>query len=263
MILSWYNLIVTMDDATNEIYSAFFVEQEGTWSSLRGIQEVIEQQGLFCSLYTDRGAHYWSTPKAGQKVDKARPTQFHRAMNQLGIEMIAAYSPEARGRSERMFGTLQGRLPQELRSAGIRSIEEANQFLKETFLPQFNQRFKVAAQDEHHAFVPWASHLLLKDILCIQEQRTVSKDNTISYGGKRWQIPSNKHRYSYTKTKVKVHHYADGSLALFYGPRKIAYYEAEKKPPQEKPCALELVRHHCATAMPHTPKSQPQQQACS
>ena len=114
-----WDLIVTMDDATSEIYSAFFAPEEGTMSSLSGVKEVIEKKGLFCSLYTDRGAHYWHTPQAGGKVDKANLTQFGRAMAQLTIEMIPAYSPEARGRSERMFGTLQGRLPQELRSEGI------------------------------------------------------------------------------------------------------------------------------------------------
>ena len=123
------DLIVTMDDATSEIYSAFFVEEEGTMSSFRALSEVIGERGLFCSLYADRASHYWHTPDAGGKVDKDNPTQVGRALQRLGIELIAAYSPEARGRSERMFGTLQKRLPQELRLAGITGIDEANRFL--------------------------------------------------------------------------------------------------------------------------------------
>ena len=114
-----WDLIVTMDDATSEIYSAFFVDEEGTMSSFRALSEVIRERGLFCSLYADRASHYWHTPEAGGTVDKDKPTQVGRALQQLDIELIAAYSPEARGRSERMFGTLQKRLPQELRLAGI------------------------------------------------------------------------------------------------------------------------------------------------
>jgi transposase len=104
----WWDLIVTMDDATNEIYSAFFVAEEGTMSTFTALAEVIRTRGLFCSLYADRGSHYWHTPVTGGKVDRDTPTQVGRALQQLGIELIAAYSPEARGRSERMFGTLQG-----------------------------------------------------------------------------------------------------------------------------------------------------------
>ena len=107
----WWDLIVTLDDATSEVYSGFFVPEEGTMSTFRALGEVIGGRGLFCSFYTDRGSHYWHTPKAGGKVDKDNPTQVGRALAQLGIEPIAAYSPEARGRSERMFGTLQQRLP--------------------------------------------------------------------------------------------------------------------------------------------------------
>ena len=131
------DLIVTMDDATSEIYSAFFVEEEGTMSSFRALSEVIGERGLFCSLYADRASHYWHTPDAGGKVDKDNPTQVGRALQRLGIELIAAYSPEARGRSERMFGTLQKRLPQELRLAGITGIDEANRFLKGQALVPF------------------------------------------------------------------------------------------------------------------------------
>ena len=140
---SQWDLIVTLDDATTEIYSAFFVEEEGTLSSFRGLQEVMETKGLFSSLYTDRGSHYWHTEEAGGAVDKVRLTQVHRALQQLGITLIAAYSPEARGRSERGFRTLQDRLPKELALAGITEMAAANQYLTDQFLPQHNARFKI------------------------------------------------------------------------------------------------------------------------
>jgi hypothetical protein len=130
-----WDLIVTMDDATSEIYSAFFVEEEGTMSSFQALLEVIGGRGLFGALYADRGSHYWYTPNAGKGVDYKTPTQVRRALDQLGVTLIPARSPEARGRSERMFGTLQGRLPQELRSAGITTMEAANRYLREVFLP--------------------------------------------------------------------------------------------------------------------------------
>ena len=139
----WWDLIVTLDDATSEVYSGFFVAEEGTMSTFRALGEVIAATGLFCSLYTDRGSHYWHTPEAGGGVDKDNPTQVGRALDQLGIELIPAYSPEARGRSERMFGTLQRRLPQELRLAGISTMEDANRFLKEIFWPAHNARFRA------------------------------------------------------------------------------------------------------------------------
>ena len=138
-----WDLIVTMDDATNEHYSMFLVDEEGTASSFRGVAETIAAKGLFCSLYTDRGSHYWFTPEAGGKVDKAHPTQFGRAMAQLGIEMIPAYSPEARGRSERAFGTHQDRLVKELAAEGITTMEAANRYLHEVYRPAFNQEFTV------------------------------------------------------------------------------------------------------------------------
>ena len=150
----WWDLIVTMDDATSDIYSAFFVAEEGTMSSFQGVSGAIRAKGLFCSLYADRASHYWNTPEAGGKVDKDTPTQVGRALAQLGIELIPAYSPEARGRSERMFGTLQKRLPQELRLAGITDMVEANRFLKEVFLPQHNARFATPARGPGHRLRP-------------------------------------------------------------------------------------------------------------
>jgi transposase len=221
----FWDLIVTMDDADSTIYSAFFVEEEGTMSSFRGIQDVIELHGLFSSLYADRGSHYWITTEAG-KVDKDNPTQVHRALQQLGIELIPAYSPEARGRSERMFGTLQGRLPQELRLAGITDMADANRFLAETFLPDHNRQFTQPPAESGSAFIPWVG-ANLGDILCVQEERTVGNDNTVRYERRVLQIPADKHRHHYVKTKVRVHEYADGSLAIFHGPRCLARYHAD------------------------------------
>jgi transposase len=218
------DLIVTMDDATSEIYSAFLVAEEGTHSSFRGLAEVIGRHGLFSSLYTDRGSHYFHTPKAGQKVAKAQRTQVGRALAQLGIEHIPSYSPEARGRMERLFGTLQGRLPQELRVAGITSIEAANRFLAERLVPDHNARFAVAAAEAGSAFVPFAGDL--GEILCAHEERVVGNDNCVRYGGLALQIPAQRHRHHFVKVKVRVHAYADGRLAVFHGPRCLARFAA-------------------------------------
>ena len=223
-----WDLIVTMDDATNEHYSMFFVEEEGTVSSFLGVKEVIEKQGLFSSFYSDRGSHYWHTPEAGGKVDKSNPTQFGRALGQIGIEMIAAYSPEARGRSERAFGTHQGRLPKELALKGITTMAGANRYIRERYLPAFNAEFKRVATQQGSAFIPWVG-TNLDDILCEQYERTVSADNCVSFEGKTLQIPEDKCRCHYVRVKVRVHRYMDGTLALFHGPRKLADYDTEGK----------------------------------
>jgi transposase len=222
----YWDLIVTMDDATNEIYSAFFVEEEGTSSTFRALEEVIQAKGLFCSLYVDRASHYWLTPEAGGPVNKAQPTQVGRALNHLGIDMIPAYSPEARGRSERMFGTLQGRLPQELRLQGITDMETANRFLRDRYIPEHNARFVIAPEEQGTAFVPWAGPEL-PEVLCIQEERTVANDNTVRFKGLVLQIPPDKHRHHYVKVKVRVHEYPDGRMSVFHGPRKLATYDAD------------------------------------
>jgi hypothetical protein len=219
----WWDLIVTMDDATNHHYSMFLVAEEGTASSFRGVSEVIRTAGLFCSFYSDRGSHYWHTPEAGGKVDKTNLTQFGRALKQLGIEMIAAYSPEARGRSERAFATHQDRLVKELALAGVADMDAANRYIQETYLPAFNAEFAVPAREEGSAFVPWAGGAL-EDILCEQSERTVGNDNCVKFDGLRLQIPADRHRCNYVKARVRVHRYADESLAIFHGPRKLARY---------------------------------------
>lgn len=222
----YWDLIVTMDDATGEHYSMFFTEQEGTASSFRGVRETLDAHGLFCSLYTDRGSHYWHTPQAGAKVDKRCLTQFGRAMKHLGIEMIAAYSPEARGRSERAFGTHQGRLPRELAAEGITTIEAANEYLRDVYCPAFNAEFTRAAAEPGSAFVPLMG-VQLDDVLCEHFERTVGGDNCVAFEGRKLQIPPSGQRMQYVKVKVRVHRYTNGCLAVFHGPRKLAEYEAQ------------------------------------
>jgi transposase len=221
-----WDLIVTMDDATSEIYSAFFVEEEGTMSSFQALLEVIGGRGLFGALYADRGSHYWYTPNAGKGVDYKTPTQVRRALDQLGVTLIPARSPEARGRSERMFGTLQGRLPQELRSAGITTMEAANRYLREVFLPAHNRRFQVKAAEPDTAFVGYVGPDL-KEVLCIQEDRVVGRDNCVSYQRLSLQLPPDRHRHHHVKARVKVHEHPDGSMAVFRGARCLARYQPD------------------------------------
>ena len=224
------DLIATMDDATSEIYSAFLVDEEGTMSTFRALREVISVKGLFSSLYTDRGSHYFFTPKAGGAVDKGKPTQVGRALAQLGIQHIPSYSPEARGRMERLFQTLQRRLPQELRTAGITDVEGANRYLAQVFLPAHNARFAVAPAEEGEAFVPYVGQPL-GEVLCVHHDRQVGKDNCVRYGRLSLQIPPHAHRHHFVKATVTVRHYPDGTLALFHGPRCLARYQADGAQP--------------------------------
>jgi transposase len=220
------DLIVTMDDATSKLYSAFLVEEEGTASTFRGLLEVFSEHGLPCSLYSDRGSHYFRTATAGEGVDKDHLTQVGRALDRLGIEHIPAYSPEARGRSERMFGTLQDRLVKELRHAGISEIERANHWIREVYLPQHNARFAKPATAAETVFVAADPNLLI-ETLCIEEERVVGRDNTVTYDRMRLQLPESRMRAHYVKARVKVRHYPDGTLAVFHGPRCLARYDAQ------------------------------------
>ena len=224
-----WDLVVTMDDATNEHYSMFFCAEEGTRSSFRGVRAVIESRGLFCSLYTDRASHYWHTPEAGGKVDRKNPSQFGRAMKQLGIEMIPAYSPQARGRSERAFKTHQDRLVKELAVAGITDREAANEYLRTRYLPAWNGEFMRPSREEGCAFVPCRDRSVLDDILCEHHERTVRPDNCVRYNRRVLQIPADRHRCHYVKARVKVLDYPDGTLAIHHGPRELARYDARGK----------------------------------
>jgi hypothetical protein len=223
------DLIVTLDDATGQICSAFLVEEEGTMSSFCGLAETIERYGLFGALYTDRGSHYFVTPKDSGKVDKTQPTQVGRALSQLGVTHIPSYSPQARGRMERVFGTLQKRLPQELRLARIKTIAAANRYIKDRFVPDYNARFAVAAAEPGSAFVPYVGRPLA-DVLCIQEDRVVGADNCVSFNRRSLQIPPQRHRNHYVRATVRVHQYPDGHLAIFDGPRCLARFAPKGEP---------------------------------
>ncbi len=236
-------LIVTLDDATGAILSAFFVEEEGTASSFRGLRETIEKHGLFSSFYTDRGSHYFYTPEAGGKVDKERPTPVGRALDKLGITHIPSYAPEGRGRMERVSGTLQGRLPQELRLAGLDDIEAANAWLVSSFVPEFNARFAIEPEEEGAAFLSFVGDL--ENILCIQEERTAGKDNCVHYEGRVLQIPAQAHRRHYVKAQVKVRAYPDGSLAIYHGPRQLVRFPAGEAQAEDAPAHPASARARC------------------
>src|SRR6266487_3035832 len=221
----WYDLIVILDDATSEIYYAQLVEEESTLTVLAALRAVVERQGLFCALYSDRGSHFWLTPKAGEAVDPHRLTQVGRALRELGIRMIPAYSPQARGRSERNFGTWQGRLPQELRLAGMRTLEEANRFLREHYMAEFNRRFQVRAAQSGSAFVARRSRDL-DLIFSLQFERTVNRDNTVSFQNLSLQIEAVRWRASLAGCTVTVHQHLNGSISLTHGPHRLGRYSA-------------------------------------
>jgi len=225
----WYDLLVILDAANSEIYYAQLVEEEATATVLAGLKEVVEQKGVFCALYSDRGSHFWLTPKAGEAVDLPRLTQVGRAMRELGVRMIPAYSPQARGRSERSFGTWQGWLPQELRRHGIQTVEAANAFLREHYIGEFNRRFQVASAQPGSAFMPCRA----KDwerIFSLQFERTVNRDNTVSLQNLTLQIEPVRWRGTLAGCTVIVHQHLDGTLSLSYGPHSLGRYDERGGP---------------------------------
>ena len=219
----WYDLIVILDDATSEIYYAQLVEEESTRTVMVGLREVIETKGLFCALYSDRGSHFFVTVKEGEKVDKDRLTQVGRAMKELGVQMIAAYSPQARGRSERNFGTWQGRLPQELRLAGIGSAEGANSFLRQRYIGEFNAQFSVPAAEKGTAFRR-TGRSDLNWIFTVQTERVVAKDNTVAIGNRLWQIDKTRFRNTLAGSTVTIHEHLDETVSIRYGPHVVGRY---------------------------------------
>jgi transposase len=221
----WYDLIVILDDATSEIYYAQLVEEESTRTVMEGLRRVVESKGLFCALYSDRGSHFFVTAKAGEKVDKHRLTQVGRALKELGVQMIPAYSPQARGRSERSFGTWQGRLPQELRLAEITTLKGANGFLHEHYIEVFNQKFAVAAAEKGTAFRRTA-RADLDWIFTVQTERVVAKDNTVAILERSWQLEKSRFRSSLAGCTVTIHEHLDGSVSIRYGPHVVGRYTA-------------------------------------
>jgi len=222
----WYDLIVILDDATSEIYYAQLVEEESTRTVMAGLREVIESKGLFCALYSDRGSHFFVTVKEGQKVEKDRLTQVGRAMKELGVKMIAAYSPQARGRSERSFGTWQGRLPQELRLAEISSVEGANSFLREEYIEKFNDKFSVPAAEKGTAFRR-TGRSDLNWIFSVQTERVVAKDNTVAIRERMWQIDKTRFRNSLAGITVTIHEHLDETVSIRYGPHVVGHFDRE------------------------------------
>jgi hypothetical protein len=227
---------------------------------MAGLREVIENEGLFCALYSDRGSHFFVTVREGEKVDKHRPTQVGRALKELGVQMIAAYSPQARGRSERSFGTWQGRLPQELRLAGISTVEGANSFLKERYIKEFNAKFSVAAEQKGTAFRR-TSRSDLNWVFTVQTERVVAKDNTVAIGGRSWQIDKTHFRHTLAGCTVTIHEHLDGTLSIRYGPHVVAQFEANgerrgkvQSPPKPRPSHFPTAT--TAAVLPLKPKKQ-------
>jgi transposase len=221
----WYDLIVILDDATGQIYYAQLVEEESTRTVMAALREVIETQGLFCALYSDRGSHFFVTPKAGGPVDKHRLTQVGRALKELGVQMIPAYSPQARGRSERSFGTWQGRLPQELRLAGISQLEEANRFLRERYIAEFNRKFTVPATQKGTAFRR-CGRTDLDLVFSVQTERVVAQDNTVAVRDRIWQLEKSKFRNTLAGCTVTIHQHLSGQVSIRYGPHLVGHFDA-------------------------------------
>lgn len=227
------DLITLMDDATSEVYYAQLVEEESTATTMAGLREVIEKHGLFGSLYSDRGSHFFVTMKAGQPVDPHRLTQVGRALKELGIAMIPAYSPQARGREERSFRTWQGRLPQELRQRGINTVEGANQFLRDGYIAEYNRRFAVSAAQKGTAFVRY-SRKDLDWVFSIQHERTVN-DNTVVLNNRLFQIEQSRWRNTLAGCRVMVHEMLDGSVVNRFGPHEVARFAADSVPVPSRP----------------------------
>ena len=235
----YYDLITLMDDATSEIYYSQLVEEEGTRTVMLAVREVIEKEGIFCALYSDRASHFFVTPKAGGKVDPNQVTQLGRALQELGIQMIPAYSPQARGRMERSYRTWQGRLPQELRLRKIRTAEEANRFLREEYRAEFNRRFAVPAAGKGSAFVR-TRRKDLEWVFSIQHERTVNGDNTIALDNRILQIEKTRWRNTLAGCKVTVYEHLNGTILVRFGPHEIARFApsqiaaAEPRPAQRR-----------------------------
>ncbi|HKV82408.1 MAG TPA: ISNCY family transposase [Candidatus Sulfotelmatobacter sp.] len=245
----WYDLLAILDDANSDIYYAQLVEEESTVTVMAALREVIERKGLFCALYSDRGSHFWQTPKAGGKVDPHRLTQVGRALRELGIQMIPAYSPQARGRSERNFGTWQGRLPQELRLHSITTVEEANRFLREHYIAEFNRRFQSPAAQRGSAFTA-CRRRDLDLVFSLQFERAVNRDNTVSFQNLTLQIERTSWRATLAGCNVTVHQHLDGTLSLTYGPHRLGRYTAQGAPREQTKIAARPAVEKTAAAPP-------------
>jgi len=221
-----WDLVVVQDDADSRILYARFVPEEGTMSTLEALRYVLERHGRFCELYTDRGSHFCHTPEAGQAPTTEHQGQVSRALKALGIAQILARSPQARGRSERTFRTIQGRLPQELAAAGITTYQEANVYLERRFVPDFNRRFTVEPADAASAFIPLVG-VDLELVLSVHTDRIVGNDSTVRFGGLILQLPPTRSRAHYVRCPVIVHQFPDHTLAISYQGQLLARYDAQ------------------------------------
>lgn len=220
------DLVVALDDADGRILYAAFVAQEGTLSTFAALQHILQRYGRFAELYTDRGSHFCHTPRAGQAPTTEHAGQVSRALKVLGIRQILAWSPEARGRSERAFQTIQGRLPAELRAAGIRTYAAANGYLRTHFVPDFNRRFTVEPAQPGSAFVPLVG-VDLELLLSAQHRRTVNNDSTVSFARRTLQLPRTAERAHYVRCEVTVHEFPEGTLGISYQGRLLARYDGD------------------------------------
>lgn len=225
----FFDLLVLMDDATGEIYEMELVDEEGTLTCMRLLRDCVATHGIFCSLYSDRAGHFFFTPKAGGKVLEGHLTQIGRAITELGIRPIPAYSPQARGRGERVNGTLQGRLCNEFRLHGIKNKEDANRFLKEVYIRQHNKRFAVKPEQTGSAFVPIQAHLNLDLVFSVKEERTVGHDNTVTFERIILQIEPSHLRISFARCRVMVHQHIDQTLSVTFGPHLLGRYDSHGK----------------------------------
>jgi len=236
----WYDLIVLLDDATSEIYYAQLVDEESTATVMAGIREVVEKKGVFCSLYSDRASHFFQTPKAGEPVDRQALTQVGRALRELGIQLIPAYSPQARGRSERSFRTWQGRLPQEMRIRNITTPEEANRFLRRSYKGEFNRRFaRPAIEQSETAFMPNV-RTDLDRVFSIHTERTVNRDNTFKFKNMTLQIDKQSWRGSLEGSRVIVYQHFNETITIGYGHQQVGKYTAAGEPIKPKSKNLEV-----------------------
>ncbi len=216
----------------------------------------MERQGIFCALYSDRASHFFLTPKAGEPVDRQRLTQVGRALKELGIQMIPAYSPQARGRSERNFRTWQGRLPQELRLRKITTLEQANRFLREEYIAEFNRRFAVTAAQPGSAFLP-CSRPDLDRVFAIQHERVVNRDNTVSLNNYLLQIEKTPWRATLVGCRVTVYQHLDGTISIGYGPHTVGRYTAAGAKLKEKRSWSRVVEKTAAPQPWKTPRVPP------
>jgi len=227
------DLVVALDDADGRILYARFFPQEGTASTFAALESVVRNYGRFCELYTDRASHFCQNSPAGELAEEQRG-QVSQALRALGIRQILARSPQARGRSERAFGTIQGRLPQELRHHAITDYAAANRYLEQHFVADFNRRFTVKPAQPESAFVKLAG-IELDLMLSSKHERVVRNDNTVTFKNLVLQLPSTRQRIHFVRCPVLVHQFSNGTLGISYQGRLLARYDGAGSPLQPSP----------------------------